>query len=128
MTPSSAEAAGYERASRTPKSTRVGRQNPITEHWNSDEQLRLWRSAWADVTNRYLERAGAEDRIDHRSHAERRLTEQPAIHEGSAARAMEQNGFIADRCEVNRQIKADNKLLRELQKQVQKLMIRDIRN
>ena len=115
MAPSAAEVAGYERVSKTPKSTRFGRQNPIAARWNSDEQLVLWRSAWADVTNRYLERVGAEARIDHRSHAERGLLEQPTIHEGVTARAMEQQGFIADRCELNRQIKADNKLLRELQ-------------
>ena len=114
MTPSAAEAAGYERASKTPKSTRFGRQNPIAARWNSDEQLVLWRSAWADVTNRYLERVGAEARIDHRSHADRGILEQPTVHEGVTARAMEQQGFIADRCELNRQIKADNKLLREL--------------
>lgn len=31
-------------------------------------------------------------------------------------------GIVSDRCELNRQIRADNKLLRELKKQVQKLM------
>ena len=121
MTPSAAEAAGYERASKTPKSTRFGRQNPITARWNSDEQLVLWRSAWADVANRYLERVGAEARIDHRSHADRGILEQPTIHEGVTARAMEQQGFIADRCELNRQIKADNKLLRELRSVYEKI-------
>ena len=121
MAPSAAEAAGYERASKTPKSTRFGRQNPIAARWNSDEQLVLWRSAWADVTNRYLERVGAEARIDHRSHAERGLLEQPTIHEGVTARAMEQQGFNADRCELNRQIKADNKLLRELRRAFEKI-------
>ena len=121
MAPSAAEAAGYERASKTPKSTRFGRQNPITARWNSDEQLVLWRSAWADVTNRYLERAGAEARIDHRSHADRGIPEQPTIHEGVTARAMEQQGFIADRCELNRQIKADNKLLQELRRAFEKI-------
>ncbi|MBE6922035.1 MAG: mobilization protein [Ruminococcaceae bacterium] len=121
MTPSAAEAAGYERASKTPKSTRFGRQNPIAARWNSDEQLVLWRSAWADVTNRYLERVGAEARIDHRSHADRGFLEQPTIHEGVTARAMEQQGFIADRCELNRQIKADNKLLRELRSAFEKI-------
>ena len=121
MTPSAAEAAGYERASKTPKSTRFGRQNPIAARWNSDEQLVLWRSAWADVTNRYLERVGAEIRIDHRSHADRGILEQPTIHEGVTARAMEQQGFIADRCELNRQIKADNKLLRELRSAFEKI-------
>ena len=34
--------------------------------------------------------------------------------EGVAARAMEKKGIISDRCELNRQIKADNALLREL--------------
>lgn len=121
MTPSAAEAAGYERVSKTPKSTRFGRQNPIAARWNSDEQLVLWRSVWADVTNRYLERVGAEARIDHRSHAERGILEQPTIHEGVTARAMEQQGFIADRCELNRQIKADNKLLRELRNIYEKI-------
>ena len=121
MAPSAAEAAGYERVSKTPKSTRFGRQNPIAARWNSDEQLVLWRSAWADVTNRYLERVGAEARIDHRSHADRGILEQPTIHEGVTARAMEQQGFIADRCELNRQIKADNKLLRELRSAFEKI-------
>ena len=121
MAPSAAEAVGYERVSKTPKSTRFGRQNPITARWNSDEQLVLWRSAWADVTNRYLERVGAEARIDHRSHADRGILEQPTIHEGVTARAMEQQGFIADRCELNRQIKADNKLLRELRSIYEKI-------
>ena len=121
MTPSAAEAAGYERASKTPKSTRFGRQNPIAARWNSDEQLVLWRSAWADVTNRYLERVGVEARIDHRSHADRGVLEQPTIHEGVTARTIEQQGFIADRCELNRQIKTDNKLLRELRSAFEKI-------
>ena len=121
MTPSAAQAQGYERVSKYPKSTKFGRQNPITERWNSDEQLVLWRAAWADVANRHLERTGHEERIDHRSHTERGLLERPTIHEGVVARAMEKKGIISDRCELNRQIKADNALLRELRGQVKKL-------
>ena len=110
-----------EMESKYPKSTKYGRQNPITERWNSDEQLVLWRQAWADVTNLHLERTGHEERIDHRSHAERGLLERPTVHEGVVARAMEKKGIISDRCELNRQIKADNALLRELRGQVKKL-------
>jgi len=121
MTPSAAEAQGLERVSKYPKSTKYGRQNPISARWNSEEQLVLWRAAWADVTNRFLERAGSQERVDHRSHAERGLDEQPTIHEGVAARAMEKKGLISDRCELNRQIKADNALLRALKAQVKKL-------
>ena len=121
MPPSEAEKHGYERASKHPKSTKYGRQNPIAERWNSEEQLVEWRKAWADVTNRYLERYGHEERIDHRSHADRGLTEQPTIHEGVAARALEKKGIVSDRCEINRQIKADNALLRELRAAVKKM-------
>ena len=121
MTPSAAEAQGLIRADKHPKSTRYGRQNPISERWNSEEQLVTWRAAWADVTNLYLERAGRAERIDHRSNATRGLDEQPTIHEGVTARALERKGIIADRCEINRQIKADNALLRELKAAVRKL-------
>ena len=122
LPPSEAENHGYERASKHPKSTKFGRQNPIAERWNSEEQLVLWRAAWADVTNRHLETAGHEERIDHRSHADRGLTEQPTIHEGVVARALEKKGIVSDRCELNRQIKADNALLRELKTTAKKLM------
>lgn len=122
MTPSAAEAQGLVRADKHPKSTRYGRQNPISARWNSEEQLVEWRKAWADVTNLYLERAGRVERIDHRSNAARGLDEQPTIHEGVVARALEKKGIISDRCEINRQIKADNALLRELKATVKKLM------
>lgn len=121
MTPSAAEVQGYERVNKYPKSTKYGRQNPISERWNSEEQLVEWRKAWADVTNRYLEQYGHDARIDHRSHAERGLDEQPTVHEGVIARALERKGIVSDRCELNRQIKADNALLRELRAAVKKL-------
>ena len=121
MAPSDAEAHGYERASKNPKSTKYGRQNPISERWNSEEQLVLWREAWANAVNRALERAGSEERVDHRSHKDRGLDEQPTIHVGVAARVIEAKGGVSDRCELNRQIRQDNALLRSLKAAVQKL-------
>ena len=121
MVPSEADAQGLVRVDKHPKSTRYGRQNPISERWNSEEQLILWRAAWADAANRHLERYGHDERIDHRSNAARGLDELPTIHEGVTARALEQKGIIADRCEINRQIKADNALLRELKAEIKKL-------
>ena len=122
LAPSEAEAKGYERTSKYPKSTKYGRQNPISDRWNSEEQLVLWREAWANAVNRSLERYGFDERVDHRSHAARGLDEQPTVHEGVIARALEEKGVISDRCELNRQIKRDNTLLRELKAQVKKLM------
>ena len=106
MAPSAAEVRGLARADKHPKSSRYGRQNPITLRWNSEEQLLLWRENWAAAANLALEQAGREERIDHRSHA---------------ARAKERKGITSDRCELNRQIKADNTLLRQLKAELQKL-------
>ena len=74
------------------------------------------------MSNRHLERAGREERIDHRSNAARGLDEIPTIHEGVTAQALERKGIISDRCEINRQIKADNALLRELKAEIKKLV------
>ena len=116
------QAKELERVNKYPKSTKYGRQNPICERWNSEEQLELWRKNWADIANKYMERLNLDSRIDHRSHAERGIDEQPTIHEGVSARIMENKGFPSERCEINRQIKADNKLLRELKAQLKKLI------
>ena len=119
LPPSRAE--GLERLSKTPRSTRFGRQNPISARWNSDEQLLLWREAWADTVNRHLERMGADACIDHRSHAARGLPELPTVHEGVPARTMERKGYTADRCELNRQFKADNAFLRGMRRQMERI-------
>ena len=86
--------------------------NPIAAKWNSEEQLQKWRVAREDVVNHHLEHAGSEERIDHRSHAERGLDEHPTIHEGTAARIKEKRGGISERCELNRQIRKDNQEIR----------------
>ena len=82
----------------------------------------MWREQWARITNKFLDEANrTEAHIDHRSHAARGLDEQPTIHEGYVARTIERKGFVADRCEINRQIKADNALLRELKAAMRKI-------
>ena len=93
----------------------------LYESFFSCSNFPAWRAAWADVSNRCLERAGREERIDHRSNAARGLDEIPTIHEGVTAQALEHKGIISDRCEINRQIKADNTLLRELKAEIKKL-------
>lgn len=121
MTPSAAQEHGYIRADKHPKSTRFGRQNPVSEQWNSEEQLCDWRKAWADAVNQTLQEHQIDTRVDHRSFADQGCDEQPTIHEGYHARDMEKKGLISDRCEINRQIRSDNRLFRELKRQVEKL-------
>ncbi len=111
---SPSKAIGLERMSKQPKSTTYGRQNPITARWNSKEQMEAWRSEWANAVNRHLEKAQQPERIDHRSFADQGIDFKPTIHEGVTARVLESKGIVSDRCELNRQIKADNTLIRKL--------------
>lgn len=82
--------------------------------WNRKENADLWRKAWADLTNDYLERSGSTERIDHRSHAERGIEELPTVHMGVAASQMEKKGIATDKGEINRMIRKTNRLIREI--------------
>ncbi len=121
MTHSEAKEQGLERASKYPKSTKYGRQNPICAEWNSEEQITNWRKAWEDVVNKSLEQKNIDECVDCRSFKDRGIDEQPTIHEGVSARIIEQRGGISERCEMNRQIRKDNALLREIKEQIKKL-------
>ena len=121
MTPSEAEAQNLERVSKNPKSTRFGRQNPICAEWNSEEQILIFRKAWEEAVNKSLEQKHIDARIDCRSFEDRGIDEQPTIHEGVTARIIEQHGGVSDRCKLNRQIRKDNILLRQLKALVKSL-------
>ena len=86
MTPSAAEAQGFVRADKHPKSTRYGRQNPISERWNSEEQLPYGGQRGRMRPTVIWRGTGHDERIDHRSNAARGLDEHPTIHEGVTAR------------------------------------------
>ena len=86
--------------------------------WNDRSKAEEWRAAWAEECNRRLDQ---QHQIDHRSYARQAVEQEPTIHEGYAARKMEREGRVSDRCEINRQIKADSALLRELKAEVKKL-------
>lgn len=123
LTPSQAEKLkDCERISKTPKSTRYGRQNKVSSVWNSDEQVFRWRKSWEVIVNKAQEKQGIEDRVDCRSYLDRGLEQKPTIHEGYHARKLEKMGVISDKCELNRQIRYDNKLINQLKKHTQKLI------
>lgn len=123
LSPSEAEKIeNCVRLSKTPKSTRYGRQNPISAQWNSEEQLFTWRTAWETIVNEEQKRHNLMECVDCRSHIARGLKEQPTIHEGYYAKNSETLGVVSERCEWNRLIREDNKNLQEQRKQVQKLI------
>lgn len=73
--------------------------------WNDRSKAEEWRAAWATECNRRLDR---QHQIDHRSYARQAVEQEPTIHEGYAARKMEREGLVSDRCEINREIRELN--------------------
>ena len=92
-----------------------------TTDWNNKEQAEVWRSAWADYTNQALEAAGKLERIDHRSYQRQGVQKIPSVHLGVAAKQMEKRGIVTRKGDLNRQITADNKLLKEIKARIARL-------
>lgn len=81
--------------------------------WEDRSALQRWRASWAEHTNQALARASIEERIDHRSHADRGLKEKPMIKEGPAARGRVDRGEVSDRVARNQWIRKYNLRVRE---------------
>ena len=60
--------------------------------WNSKEWLKGWRESWEHCANRQLAREGHEQRIDHRSHAERGIQLEPTRKIGSSGKNLQNDG------------------------------------
>ena len=118
LSPSKAD--GYERVNKHPKSTKYGRQNPISERWNSEEQLYEWRKLWADIVNKDLQEKNVEP-IDHRSFEARGILLQPTIHEGVSRNKIRKKDRITERMKINILIREDNSLIIRLRKTIQAL-------
>lgn len=86
------------------------RHNVSTNPLDRKEVLQEIRENWAKECNKYL---APENQIDHRSYQERGIEQIPTIHEGYAARAMEQRGEVSERCQYNREVRAINQEIAE---------------
>ncbi len=78
--------------------------------WNAKPNIFQWRKAWEDHTNRALEQAGFDCRVDCRSHATKELDREPRLHLGYQAMSMERTGEQSDRGNENRAIEARNEM------------------
>ena len=92
-----------------------------TTDWNDKGNVEIWRAAWAAYTNRALEAAGQPALVDHRSYKRQGIDKIPSVHMGPAASQMEKRGIRTDKGEVNQQIAADNKLLKEIKARMTRL-------
>ena len=89
--------------------------------WNNRENAEVWRRAWADLANEFLERNDCPERIDHRSYERQGIEQIPTVHVGVSATQMEKKGIVTERGELNRNIKAANRILREIRRLVRGL-------
>nr|WP_325238009.1 MobQ family relaxase [uncultured Oscillibacter sp.] len=92
-----------------------------TTDWNQRGNAEKWRATWASYANRALEAAGRPERIDHRSYKRQGVDKIPTVHMGPAASQMERRGIATEKGNINREIAADNKLLKEIKARITRL-------
>ena len=89
--------------------------------WNEQTKAEEWRESWADILNKYLEKLGHPDRVDHRSFERQNIERVPTIHLGVAAYQMEQRGIATERGDINRAIEITNQQIQELEYRIAEL-------
>ncbi|MDU3396762.1 MAG: MobQ family relaxase [Clostridiales bacterium] len=93
-----------------------------TVDWNEQDKAEHWRKAWADITNKYLEENSIQEKVDHRSYQRQGIEQIPTIHLGVSATQMEKKGIATDRGNINREIKHQNMILREISRRIKALL------
>jgi len=93
-----------------------------TTDWNEQDKAEEWRKSWADITNKYLEENSIQEKVDHRSYERQGIEQIPTIHLGVSASQMEKKGIVTDRGNINREIKHQNKILKEIARRIIALM------
>ena len=93
-----------------------------TTDWNEQDKAEEWRKAWADITNKYLEENSIQNKVDHRSYLRQGIEQIPTIHLGVSATQMEKKGIATDRGNINREIKHQNAILREISRRIKALL------
>lgn len=89
--------------------------------WNDKVNVEKWRENFSDLCNKYLERVGAEKRVDHRSFKRQGIKQIPTIHLGASASAMERKGIRTEKGDINREIKKQNELLKNIGNEIKKI-------
>ena len=92
-----------------------------TTDWGSPETLEYWRKAWCDLCNSKFAEKGLDECIDHRSYERQGVELLPTVHEGPTVRAMEKRGVAIEKGNLNRWIKATNKMILATEKKVSAL-------
>ena len=91
--------------------------------WNQRQALDRHRQAWAEYTNRALEQAGYDERIDHRSLKEQGVEREPQIHLGAKVMEMEARGVQTRVGDESRRISKVNRDIERREAQSEKLQV-----
>ena len=92
-----------------------------TVDWNDQKYCEIWRHEWEVIQNRYLEANDRPERVDLRSYARQGLDIIPTVHEGAAVRQMEKRGIQTNIGNLNRDIRAANRLMKSIRQLIQNL-------
>ena len=92
-----------------------------TVDWNNQKYCEIWRHEWEVIQNRYLEANDRPERVDLRSYARQGLDIVPTVHEGAAVRQMEKRGIQTNIGNLNREIRAANRLMKSIRQLIQNL-------
>ena len=92
-----------------------------TVDWNDQKYCEIWRHEWEVIQNRYLEANDRPERVDLRSYARQGLDIVPTVHEGTAVRQMEKRGIQTNIGNLNREIRAANRLMKSIRQLIQNL-------
>lgn len=93
-----------------------------TTDWHEPETLEHWREAWCQMVNEEFERKRLDVRIDHRSYEAQGIEQIPTVHEGPLVQKMEKRGIRTQKGDLNRWIKATNRLINAIKQKVKSLL------
>ena len=89
--------------------------------WNDKGNVEKWRENFSDLCNEYLAKNKIEKRVDHRSFKRQGIKQIPTIHLGASASAMERKGIRTEKGDINREIKKQNELLKNIGNEIKKI-------
>ena len=92
-----------------------------TVDWNEQYHAEEWRHGWELVQNKYLELAGSPERVDMCSYERQGLDVLPTVHMGAAVSALERKGIETNIGNLNRDIKAANRMMNAIRSTIRNL-------
>lgn len=100
--------------------------NPVTRkvyttNWDDRGNAEKWRKDWENLQNKYLERAGREERVCLDSYEKQGIDLLPTVHKGPAVCAMEARGIETYIGNINRTIEGINRIIKDALQSIKRL-------